>query len=217
MEADTLSDTKTTRTESAIPDGYLRNAAGHLVPKEMIREIDVARDELVKELIGKAMQTQKDMQVFKLSALADLTAFAQLSAEKYGAKLGGAKGNMTFTSFDGEYKIQIAVSEHMVFDERLHAAKELIDQCIHKWTETSGAEVRALVEHAFQTDKEGHINISRILGLTQLKIDDPIWKQGIDALRDSMQVAGSTTYMRMYKRTGKTGKYEQISMDMAAI
>lgn len=203
--------------KDAIPEGYLRNSMGHLVPKELIKEIDITRDELVREIIARAEKTQRDMQDFKLSALADLTAFVELSAEKYGVKVGGNKGNITFTTFDGDYKIQIAVSEHMVFDERLQAAKELIDQCIHKWTETSGAEVRALVEHAFQTDKEGHINIGRILGLTQLKIDDPVWKSGIDAMRDSMQVTGSTTYMRMYKRKGQNKKYEQITMDMAAI
>lgn len=210
-----------TETETAsldgIPQGYLRNAVGHLVPKELISEIDLTRDELVREIISRAEKTQKDMQDFKMKSLADLMAFVELSAEKYHVKMGGLKGNISFVSFDGQYKIQIAVAERVVFDERIHAAKEIIDQCIHRWTEGTGAEIRALVEHAFQTDKEGNISLSRILGLTQLKIEDELWKKGIDALRDSMQVAGTNTYMRLYKRTGPNGKYEQISLDMAAI
>lgn len=201
----------------AIPEGYFRNAIGHLVPKDLINEIDLTRDELVREIIARAEATQKEMRDFKVKSLADLMAFVELSAEKYNVKMGGIKGNISFVSFDGQYKIQIAVAERVVFDERIHAAKEIIDQCIHKWTEGTGAEIRALVEHAFQTDKEGNISLSRILSLTQLKIEDELWKKGIDALRDSMQVAGTNTYMRLYKRTGQNGKYEQISMDMAAI
>jgi hypothetical protein len=206
-----------TTSLDGIPQGYLRNAVGHLVPKELISEIDLTRDELVREIISRAEKTQKDMQDFKMKSLADLMAFVELSAEKYHVKMGGLKGNISFISFDGQYKIQIAVAERVVFDERIHAAKEIIDQCIHRWTEGTGAEIRALVEHAFQTDKEGNISLSRILGLTQLKIEDELWKKGIDALRDSMQVAGTNTYMRLYKRTGPNGKYEQISLDMAAI
>lgn len=200
-----------------IPHGYLRNSLGHLVPKELIKEIDITRDELVREIIARAEKTKKDMEDFKVSALADLTAFVELSSEKYGIKIGGTKGNITFTTFDGDLKIQISVSSHLVFDERLQIAKELIDKCIHRWTAGSGAEIRALVEHAFQTDKEGEISVGRVLGLTKLKIDDPDWQQAMMALNDSMQVAGSNTYMRMYKRNVKGGKYEPITMDIAAI
>ncbi|MBV5329997.1 MAG: DUF3164 family protein, partial [Chlorobium sp.] len=88
-----------------------------------------------------------------------------LSAEKYGVTLGGVKGNINLVSFDGRFKVLREVSERLDFDERLQAAKALIDECLREWTRDSGAEVRTLIEDAFQVDKKGRINTQRILGL----------------------------------------------------
>lgn len=200
-----------------VPAGYMRNAQGHLVPVDMINDIDKARDELVQEIIGDAELLREQMTAFKRRVMGDLSAFVDLSAEKYNVKMGGKKGNTTFSSFDGRYKIRIDISECITFDERLQIAKKLVDECIHKWAEGSGAEIRALVEHAFQTDKEGKISVGRILGLMRLKIDDEQWKSAMQAVHDSMQVAGTTTYMRIYRRIGDGERYEQISMDFSRL
>jgi hypothetical protein len=195
----------------------MRNAQGHLVPVDMINDIDKARDELVQDIIGDAERLREQMAAFKRRVMGDLSAFVDLSAEKYGVKMGGKKGNITFSSFDGRYKIRIDVSECITFDERLQIAKKMVDECIHKWAEGSGAEIRALVEHAFQTDKEGKISVGRVLGLTRLKIDDEQWKSAMQAVHDSMQVAGTTTYMRIYRRIGDGERYEQVSMDFSRL
>lgn len=201
----------------SVPTGYMRNAQGHLVPEEMIAEIDIARDDLVQEVIGNAQRMREQLIEFKRRTMADLYAFVDLSAEKYGVKMGGQKGNITFTSFDGRYKIRIDVNEYITFDERLQIAKQLIDECIRRWAEKSGAEIRALVEHAFQTDKEGKISVGRVLGLTRLKIQDEQWQAAMQAVHDSMQVAGTTTYMRIYQRVGNSDQYEQLSLDFSKL
>lgn len=205
------------QTEQKIPESYMRNAQGHLVPVDMINDIDKARDDLVQEIIGDAQRLREQMAAFKCRVMGDLSAFVDLSAEKYGVKMGGTKGNTTFSSFDGRYKIRIDVNECITFDERLQIAKKLVDECIHKWAQGSGAEIRALVEHAFQTDKEGKISVGRVLGLTRLKIDDEQWKSAMQAVHDSMQIAGTTTYMRIYRRVGDSERYEQISMDFSKL
>lgn len=206
-----------TTENKAVPEGYMRNAQGHLVPVDMINDIDRARDELVQEIIGDAERLRAQMADFKRRVMGDLSAFVDLSAEKYGVKMGGKKGNTTFSSFDGRYKIRIDINECITFDERLQIAKKLVDECIHKWAEGSGAEIRALVEHAFQTDKEGKISVGRVLGLTRLKIVDPQWIEAMRAVHDSMQVSGSTTYMRIYRRIGDGERYEQVSMDFSRL
>ncbi|MDR4518928.1 MAG: DUF3164 family protein [Nitrosomonas sp.] len=199
------------------PPGYMRNSQGHMVPEEMVPEIDKARNELVQEIIGDAERMREQIAEFKRRVMGDLYAFIDLSAEKYGVKMGGQKGNITLMSYDGACKIRIDVAERIVFDERLQIAKELIDQCIHKWSAGSGAEIRALVEHAFQTDKEGKISIGRVLGLTRLDIKDDQWVSAMQAVYDSMQVSGTTTYMRIYKRVGTSKQYEQLSLDFSKL
>jgi len=205
------------QTEQKIPEGYMRNSQGHLVPVDLVSGIDQLRDDLVQAIIADAERLREQMAAFKRGAMDNLSAFVDLSAEKYGIKMGGTKGNVTFMSFDGRYKIQIAVNECIVFDERLQIAKKLVDECIHKWAEGSGAEIRALVEHAFPTDKEGKISVGRVLGLTRLNINDEQWKSAMQAVYDSMQVAGTTTYMRIYRRVGDSDQYEQLSLDLSKL
>lgn len=206
-----------TAVQQHIPEGYLRDQAGRLVPVETIAPIDLARNDLVNEIVAKALELQQLMQDFKLGTLGDIAAFIELSAEHYDIQVGGKKGNVTLTSFNGEFKVQRAISENLTFDERLQVAKELIDQCIHRWAAGSAAEIRALVEHAFQVDKEGKISTGRVLGLRRLSIDDPQWKQAMDAIADSIQVTGSTTYVRLYRRIGDSDRWEAIALDLAAL
>jgi len=200
-----------------IPEGYLKNQQGHLVPINSIDQHDLDRDELIQELVSGAKVLQTAMAKFKAQAMGDIEAFIDLAAERYEVKLGGRKGNVSLTSFDGRYKIQIAVSDRLVFDERIQAAKALVDECILIWTEGSSSEIKALVEHAFQTDKEGKINLGRILSLMRLSIDDPKWRRAMDAIKDSMQVASSSTYLRIYERQEDGKKYQQIVLDIAGL
>ena len=199
-----------------IPLGYLVNGQGHLIPSELVSEIDKTRDALVLEIVSKAQDLRGLLGDFKADTFGDIQAFAELSAEKYGIKLGGIKGNISLSSFNGRYQIKLSQADVKIFDERLHAAKELVDLCIHRWTEGSRVEIKALVEHAFQTDKEGKISLGRIYSLMQLDIDDAQWLQAMQALRDSMQVVSTTAYLRIYERDNK-GKFEQLPLDLAGV
>lgn len=195
---------------------YMQDAAGSLVPMANIRPIDMNRHELVMEKIAKVKTLQKQLHDLKYELLDDIGAFVELSAERYGVKLGGKKGNVTLASFDGRFHITRQISEHLVFDEGLQAAKALIDECLRSWTEGSPTELRALVDHAFQVDKEGRINTGRILGLRRLSITDERWMRAMAAISDSLQVTGSRSYVRVYERDAH-GKTQVISLDMATL
>lgn len=195
---------------------YLRNALDCLVPKEQVREIDLARTELVLEKVAKAKALQKQLRELKYELLADIGAFVEMSAERYEAKLGGRKGNVTLATFDGAFQLTRQISEYIVFDEGLQAAKALIDECFRGWTQDSSSEIRAIIDYAFQVDKEGKINTGRILGLRRLDITDERWQRAMSAISESIQVAGSRAYVRVYERNSY-GKYDAVSLDMAAL
>ena len=203
--------------DNAIPAGYWRDGEGRLIPENMVKPIDRARDDLVRELVGKAKAVSAVLADFKAKAFGDIGAFVEMSGEQYGVKLGGVKGNVTLLSFDGRFKIVRQIQEHLVFDERLQAAKQLIDECIQTWTEGSSDEIKALINDAFQVNKEGKINTARVLGLKRLNISDEKWLRAMQAIADSVQVAGSKPYIRIYERVGDTDQYQPISLDVAAV
>ena len=198
------------------PEGHKRDAQGRLVPLGHIKPIDLARDDLVYEIARRARSLSLDIGVFRAAAFSDIAAFVQLSAEQYGAKVGGTKGNVTLLSFDGRFKVQRAIQERIVFDERLQAAKALIDACIHEWSQGARSEIRTLINSAFEVDKEGNINTGRVLGLRRLDIPDAQWQQAMQAISDAVQVSGSKSYIRVYERVGDTDEYKPIKLDVAS-
>ncbi len=198
-------------------EDYMEDSRGRMVPKGLVDEIDQQRDSIVRELVASAKALQAAMCQFKDQAMGDVQAFVELSAEKYNVQLGGRKGNVTLVNFDGRLKVQVAISEHLAFDERLKAAKKLIDECLTSWTQDSRDEIKTLVLDAFQVDKEGRLNTSRILGLRRLSIDDQRWLKAMGAIADSMQVVGSKSYFRVYERTGPDDRWSAIALDLAAL
>lgn len=204
-------------TETINFDDFLIDARGRLVPKHMIPDIDQERDRLVREIVIQAQDLQREMIVFKTSAMGDVGAFVELSAEKYDVILGGQKGNVSLVSFDGRMRVQIAIAERITFDERLKAAKALVDECLTRWTDGGREEIKVLVNDAFQVDKDGCINVRQILGLRRFKINDDVWQRAMDAISDSVQVMGSKSYIRIYQRSGPDDRWRQIALDMAAL
>lgn len=201
---------------TAIPAGHRQDAKGRLVPESQVKPIDAARDDLVRELYAKAETLQKAMCEFKRVAFADIEAFVDLSAEQYGVHIGGQKGNVSLLSFDGELRIQRAIAESIVFDERLQAAKKLIDECLREWTEDARPELATLVQDAFRVDVAGNIRTGQVLALRRLDIKDERWQRAMHAIADAVQVVGSKSYVRFYQRDA-IGQYQALSLDMARI
>ncbi|MCL7931726.1 DUF3164 family protein [Halomonas llamarensis] len=204
-------------TEHVIPDGYRQDAKGRLIPEESIKPVDQARDELAIELVTKAKELNRQLAQFKAAAFGDIESFIQLSAEEYGVNVGGKKGNVTLLSFDGKYKIQRQVADSITFDERLEAAKGLIDECLKDWTDGARSEVKTIVQDAFRTDKQGNLRTGAVLALRRHDFDDPRWLRAMDAIADAVQVTGSKSYVRIYERIGETDRYQPISLNLAEV
>lgn len=203
--------------DKPIPEGYWKDARGSLVPVELIKPIDKQRDQLVREIVAVSKQLSKLLTEFKSRTFGDIEAFVDLSLQEYDTRLGGKKGNVTLATFDGQYKVMRANADNINFDERIQAAKVLIDECAAEWSDGARPEIKAIIDHAFAVDKQGKISIGRVLNLRRLDIKDPRWLKAMDSISDSLQVIGSTSYIRVYERIGDSDKYVQIPLDMAAV
>ena len=204
-------------TEKNAPEGYWVDAKDAFIPVKMLKPIDLVRDTLVGEIVTKAIELNKLMKEFKESSFGDIGAFVDLSANEYGVKLGGKKGNVMLYSFDGRYLIQRAMADRIAFDERLQAAKELIDQCLADWTEGARPELQILINRAFSTDKSGAVSTGAVLALRRYEIDDQRWHRAMEAIGESLQVIATSSYIRIYERIGDTDQYMPIALNMAPV
>lgn len=208
-----MSDQPAVKPVATNSDGHWQRSDGAFIPQSMIKEIDRERDRFVREVVAAALPISGLLEAFRTKALGDIAAFRQLSAEQYGVKLRGTEGNVELSTFDGAYKLRIAVNKTMAFDERLGTAKELIDQCLHRWTEGGRDEIKAIINDAFRVDREGTVSYDRIASLTRLDIADDEWLKAMQLVRESVQVQSSKAYIRLYARNGITGAYRMIPLD----
>jgi hypothetical protein len=196
---------------------YLRDAKANLVPLPMVKPIDLLMDELVADITAEAEQVSGLIAAFRAKTFDKVTAFQKLLAQEHGTTIGGRKGNITLSSFNGCRKVQIAVADRTEFGPELLAAQALIDECLTEWSSTSGAEIRAIVNRAFPVEKEGQINRSALLMLLRVNITDPRWLRAMNAIRESMRVVGSREYARYYRRPVPDGQWRAIPIDIAAV
>lgn len=197
-------------------DEYMKDRKGRLVPISQISDYDLAMDSFVREQVSAAKIKRDELSEFKRRAFNECYAWLDLVAEKFGRTRGGAKGNVTFPTFDGSQQITIRVQETLTFGPELQIAKELFDECVTDWSKGANANLQAIVTDAFQVDKEGQLNTGRILSLRRVKIQDERWIKAMDAISESLQVAMSKTYIN-FREKDKSGKLVNIPLDIAAI
>lgn len=195
---------------------YLRDAKGALVPIELVKPVDLLMDELVRTMLADARIISKLLHDFKQRTFERVGALQALIAQDYDATIGGRKGNVTLSTYDGCGQVKIAVADRLELGPQLQVAKALIDECLREWSAESHVAIRALVDRVFAVDKEGqisHTGIFMLLGLTG--IDDERWLNAMKALRDSIRVIGSRTYTRYYDRPAPDGAWRGVPLDIA--
>ena len=190
--------------------GYMEDALGRLVPEGNVPEVAKLRDELVRRLCREAWELAGMEEAFAAGAMAEMAAFAELAAREHGLDVGGEKGNMTLTSFDGRLRVNRRRTPELAFNETMSVAREAILGCVRRWTEGANANLAEIVRAAFETDSQGHLSLSRVLGLRTLRIADPEWAGAMAALDEAMQVVGTRTLVRCQRRNGRDGKWETI-------
>ena len=102
---------------------FLEDPQGRKVPVGIIKPIDLKRHEAVYEIMRDTFAERDRLIEFKRGIWVKVQDFLAESAKDSGAKkLGGAKGNVTLTSFDGKYKVIVAVNDTIQFNEKLQIA-----------------------------------------------------------------------------------------------
>lgn len=195
---------------------YMPDAKGALVPIDLVKAKDRLEDEMVRKMIGFAVDLNAQIARFRGHCFDDIGSFQALLAQEYGAEKGGAKGNVTFNSYDGTMRVKVQVADLLEFGAELQAAKKLVDACLTEWSAGTADELQAVVNRAFQVDREGKINRSELFMLLRVSIEDARWQRGMDAIRDSIRVIGSKTYIRFLTRPDSSASWTSVTIDLAA-
>lgn len=195
---------------------HLRDAKGRLIPLGMIKPQRLLEDEMVRKVFRFALDLSAQVSRFKGHTFADLNAFQSLLEQHYGAKQGGEKGNVTFSTFDDTMRIEIKIADILTFGAELQVAKKLVDECLVEWGADSHEALRALVNRVFSVEKEGQINRGEIFSLLAMEVEDARWQRAMGAIRDSIHVTGTKAYLRFRMRPDPQASWSTVAIDLAA-
>ena len=198
------------------PENYVRASSGRYIPTSLLGVHDVECDRLARRISGRGERLERDVADFRRDVIRDMLAHIDETVRAYGKAdgLSSSSGNIKLTSHDGMYQVRLERADRVVFDNRIHAAKEYIDRAIRRWSEGAQPQLLLLVDEAFSVDKIGRLNTRRILELTRYDIDDDDWQSGIRAIKDAVQTERTKWYVRLYRKAddGTGYKYLPISL-----
>jgi hypothetical protein len=195
---------------------YMTDAGGRQVPIELVKPADLLKDQVVRDLVLRAVKLSGEIAKFRESTLDEMGSLQDVLAEQYGVKIGGIGGNISVQSFDGTLKVEVQINKRISYGPEIQAAKAIVDECLLDWGKDSPPELRAIVADAFNVDQQGKYNRTSLVRLKRLDIKDPRWVRAMEALSDAETPDGSKTYARFHKRPTAKDKFGPVSLDAAS-
>jgi len=186
---------------------------GVAVPVKYIDPVVQKRDKVVSNAVFKAKKLQAEIKKVKQELSEEIEKYLNETAAEYGENW---QGNAQLYDFAADNQVTVKVSKIIGFDERLQVAKTKIDECIKSWSRGASDKIIALVNNAFNVDEKGKLDVKKILGLRQLKIDDPQWSEAMDIISDSVKTVRTKTYLSFAERD-KAGEFEQVVLNFSSL
>lgn len=194
---------------------YWVDDEGNEVPVKHIKMLDKMRDEAVEKVMKRVLKLEEEIKAEKAEVIKIIESFLSIAGGDI-CKRDEWKGNITFFDFGKKYKVSVCISERLAFNEQLQVAKELVDQCIKKWSKESNDKIVLLVNQAFKVDKQGKLDTKRILGLRQLKIGDNEWKQAMEKISEAITIESTKKYYNFEVKL-EDGKYKNVLLNFSAV
>jgi hypothetical protein len=196
---------------------FWTNEAGQRVPTKYLNKSDKLKERYAHMLARKAAALSKAIAEFKqLSDTCNDEVF-QASMDDYKVKRD-TKGNFGYGCFDGEVKVEVSVNERITFDDlAIAAAKQKLDEFLHKSIDAKVDFVRELVVDAFSTTR-GKLDAKKVMSLTRYKdkVKDELFQESIALIEKAIRRPDSKRYTRFYTRQDD-GSYKAIELNFSSI
>ena len=189
------------------------DSQGRAIPVSVIRPEMLKQDSVVNRTLDRVIRLHNRIKADKIKLYDEIQDYLEYIAKQSDLTW---KGNAGFTSFDGRYKIEIRFKERIEFGLELQLAKQKIDECLKDWSADSNANLRAIINEAFQVDKKGEIAKHRILALRKYNIKDQTWKDAMELIDKAIRVVSTKQYVSFYERD-EQGEYKMIVLNFTAL
>jgi len=196
----------------------MTDAAGKEVPVKYVPKYDRERDTAVRRVCA-AWEAQRKRLEAVMGDTIDIMEKLTVAREKAtGAKIAD-KGNVSFTSFDGNIKIEICQRYEIKADERVKEAQRLMIEWATGLVREEEGDTRrvllALIQEAFCATASGSLPYAKIASLLRYEFKAEEWNRAVNLLRDSIQTNIGKRYVVVSRRKSREHDYERVKLDVA--
>ena len=186
--------------------------------KEWVTKDQIRQHKMVMRLHKKARIASKALKAFKTLLVALIDAETAI-AKKLSVGMGGirsTRGNHTWTSIDGHYKIK----EHNRENERFGPSFPLVKADIQEWVtqhiEGTNDTAKIILDHLLSLDgeKSGNIDQHSLTKLRSLPIENATWERLMKRLSESIYIDTSKRHFQMMYRTCMDNPMEGIPLTL---
>ncbi len=194
----------------------MTNAHGDVVPLKYVPKYDRAKDAVVKRIQARFVKARKELEKLVVESLNDIDT---LKVYQEDGAMGGVKGNVSLTSFDGMVMVQIQQNYCIRLDERVIKAKELMfeyaKRLAGKVEGNDGAALLEIIKGAFEANKAGALPYAKVLGLLKLNINAAEWVEAKTLLTESIKPEKGKRYLRCFVKPDRQHDGQMIRLDIA--
>lgn len=204
-------------SEIQIPDGYTMRANGDLVKLDNLTALEREEDALVKALMPEAQRLHRELAEFKYKVMHWVEETISRCIKEHGIKrFEKIKGNVAFTTVDGNYRVERAISDKIEANSSIEAARQLFEQYALVLEKQSGEDAKEFIHSSFRLNKDQYVT-SRLVSLLNKNLNHPLYKQAKTALQEALFVSSSKAYVRFYIRNPKDDSWTAMPLQFSSI
>lgn len=196
-----------------VVDGRMADCDGNLILVTNLHDADLLEHDMVLSVACIWEDLSAKIARFKQHNFDDATTFVDILFDRYAAKRGGSEGNMTFTTVDRKYKLQVAIQKAIAFGPEIEVAKTKMLAAVKEMSDSGDLET--IVTATF-TQIDGKLRVAEILRLRNYKISNATWNEAVEIINAAIEVISAKKQIRLYKRN-EQGQYDAVPLNIAAI
>lgn len=192
---------------------------GRVVPSSRFSKLEKDIDYTARKLFKKAEKLESALLEFKCEAFDLASDLLTRTLEENAVDPGQRKGNYTFYSIDRSIKIEVKVSDRIVFDDMLiKACQEKLMSFVSKNLVNADPMFSEMIMNAFTTAR-GKLDTRKVLDLLRYrgKTDYTEYEEAMVILEKSIRRPDSRTYMKVWKQNPTDNSYVPVDLNFSSI
>ena len=195
---------------AGVPDGYVKNAKGWMMPEASVKANDLLEGDFVDSYHCLMEAVGAGCRFLKLSAFSESHALVGMIVGDAGGSGATEQGKVTLQNLRATRRVVIDRRDTVAFGPEVAAARDRVMACVRKWSDGANANLVQLAMAAFQANGNGELSVSKVAALWRIECADEEWQGAMAALKDALRPTGTATYLRFHRRVDPDGKWELV-------